>query len=124
MARMMFTEWIKANSTATQELAAKVIPDYPATGKRTLQDNGSWLRTLRRDNVELVRCGVDHIEADAVVDATAGRHPADVLMYATGFRVNDFLVSLPVTGRDGVESARDVGPAAVGLPRHHHPGLP
>ena len=37
------------------ELLAKVVPDYPATGKRTLQDNGSWLRTLTRDDVELVR---------------------------------------------------------------------
>ena len=26
-----------------------MVPDYPATGKRTLQDNGSWLATLRRD---------------------------------------------------------------------------
>ena len=37
------------------ELIAKVVPDYPATGKRTLQDNGSWLKTLTRDDVALVR---------------------------------------------------------------------
>ena len=103
MARMMFTEWITSQLDGDEELAAKVIPDYPATGKRTLQDNGSWLRTLRRDNVELVRCGVDHIEADAVVDADGNRHPADVLVYATGFRVNDYLSSLSVTGRGGIE---------------------
>jgi 4-hydroxyacetophenone monooxygenase len=91
-----------------------VIPDYPATGKRTLQDNGSWLRTLRRDNVELVRCGIDHIEADAVVDADGVRYPADILLYATGFRVNDFLSSLAVTGRGGLDLHRMWGhkPAA------------
>jgi 4-hydroxyacetophenone monooxygenase len=103
LARMMFTQWIESQLDGDAELAAKVIPDYPATGKRTLQDNGSWLRTLRRDNVELVRCGVDHIEPDAVVDVDGRRYPADVLLYATGFRVNDFLGSLRVTGRDGVE---------------------
>ena len=106
MARMMFTEWITSQLEGdpnAEELAAKVIPDYPATGKRTLQDNGSWLRTLRRDNVELVRCGVDHIEAGAVVASDGTRYPADVLVYATGFRVNDFLGSLDVTGRGGVD---------------------
>ena len=53
--RMMFTEWITSQVGDDPELLAKVVPDYPATGKRTLQDNGSWLRTLTRDNVELVR---------------------------------------------------------------------
>ena len=103
MARMMFTEWITSQLDGDEELAAKVIPDYPATGKRTLQDNGSWLRTLRRDNVGLVRCGIDHIEADAGVDTDGVRYPADVLVYATGFRVNDFLSSLKVTGRNGMD---------------------
>jgi 4-hydroxyacetophenone monooxygenase len=106
MARLMFTQWISSQldgDPRAEELCAKVIPDYPATGKRTLQDNGSWLQTLRRDNVELVRGGVDHIEADAVVDSRGVRHQAEVLVYATGFRVNDFLSSLTVTGRDGVE---------------------
>ncbi len=101
MARMMFTEWITSQLGGDEESAAKVIPDYPATGKRTLQDNGSWLRTLRRDNVELVRGGVARIESDAVIDSDGNRHPADVIVYATGFRVNDFLSSLRVTGRGG-----------------------
>ena len=114
LARMMFTEWITSQLDGDDELAAKVVPDYPATGKRTLQDNGSWLRTLRRDNVELVRCGIGHIEADAVVDSDGSRHPADVLVYATGFRVNDFLGSLTVAGRGGADLHRRWGerPAA------------
>ena len=117
LARMMFTGWIESQldgDPRAEDLAAKVIPDYPATGKRTLQDNGSWLATLRRDNVELVRCGVGRIEADGVVDGEGVRHPADVLVYATGFRVNDFLGSLRVTGRGGVDLHRMWGqrPAA------------
>jgi 4-hydroxyacetophenone monooxygenase len=103
MARIMFTEWITSQIDGDAELLAKVIPDYPATGKRTLQDNGSWLKALTRDNVELVRDAVDHIEPDAVIDVTGRRYPADVLIYATGFRVNDMISSLRVTGRDGIE---------------------
>ena len=51
LARTMFTDWITSQLADDPELVAKVVPDYPATGKRTLQDNGSWLRTLSRDNV-------------------------------------------------------------------------
>ncbi len=61
--RIMFTDWIISQVGDDPELQAKVVPDYPATGKRTLQDNGSWLKTLTRDNVELVRTGIDRIEA-------------------------------------------------------------
>jgi 4-hydroxyacetophenone monooxygenase len=103
LARMMFTEWISSQVDGDEDLLAKVVPDYPATGKRTLQDNGSWLRTLTRDNVELVRCGVERIEPDAVVATDGRRYPADLLIYATGFRVNDMLSSLRVVGRDGVD---------------------
>ncbi|HEX5142488.1 MAG TPA: NAD(P)/FAD-dependent oxidoreductase [Mycobacterium sp.] len=103
LARMMFTQWISSQVEGDEALLAKVIPDYPATGKRTLQDNGSWLRTLMRDNVELVRTSIERIEPDAIVTTDGTRYPADVLVYATGFRVNDMVSSLEVFGRNGVE---------------------
>ena len=49
MTRKMFTDWIVSQLGDDQELIAKCIPDYPPTAKRTLQDNGSWLAALRRD---------------------------------------------------------------------------
>lgn len=101
-ARMMFTQWITSQLAGDDELAAKVIPDYPATGKRTLQDNGSWLRTLTRDNVTLVRDGVERITADSVVSADGTHHNAEILIYATGFAVNDMISSVEVKGRDGI----------------------
>ncbi len=101
--RQMFTEWITSQVGDDPDLIAKVVPDYPATGKRTLQDNGSWLRTLTRDNVELVRTGIDHIEAGAVVTEDGRHHPADILVYATGFHANRVLWPMDITGRDGVD---------------------
>jgi 4-hydroxyacetophenone monooxygenase len=83
------------------ELLEKVVPDYPAVGKRILQDDGTWLRTLLRPDVELVRTAVDHIERDGVVTVDGRHHPADVIGFATGFRHNDFLATLEVTGRGG-----------------------
>ena len=99
--RVMFTDWIISQVGDDPDLQAKVVPDYPATGKRTLQDNGSWLRTLTRDNVELVRTGIDHIEPDAVVTDDGIRHPADVIVYATGFRATKVLWPMTIRGRDG-----------------------
>jgi 4-hydroxyacetophenone monooxygenase len=103
LARMMFTEWIESQLPNDPDLLAKVIPDYPATAKRTLQDNGSWLKALTRDNVELVRAGVDHLEADAVVDSTGARHHADVLVWSTGFTYNEPLAPMAIRGRGGVD---------------------
>ena len=102
-ARMMFTHWITSQVDDDQELLDKVLPDYPATGKRTLQDNGTWLRTLRRDNVELIRTPIERITPTGVVTSDGQEHPADVIVYATGFRATEVLWPLRITGRDGVE---------------------
>ena len=102
-ARMMFTEWIEGQVGDDPDLLAKVLPDYPATGKRTLQDNGAWLRTLKRDHVELVRAGVERLDGDAVIDSEGRRHRADVLVWATGFRYNEPLTPLHIRGRGGVD---------------------
>ena len=101
--RQVFTDWITSQVGDDPDLLAKVIPDYPATGKRTLQDNGSWLRTLTRDDVELVRTGIDHIEPDAIVTVDGERHPADVIVYATGFRTYPMLAPIRITGRGGAD---------------------
>ncbi len=101
--RQMFTDWIVGQVGDDPELIAKVVPDYPATGKRTLQDNGAWLGALTRDNVDLVRTAIDHIEPDAVVTVDGERYPADVLVYATGFQATKVLAPMSIIGRDGVD---------------------
>ena len=105
--RQLFTSWIESQVGDDPELLAKVMPDYPATGKRTLQDNGSWLACLKRDNVDLVRTPIARIVADGVVTTDGTHYPADVICYATGFRHNDYLWPMTITGRDG-RTLRDV----------------
>lgn len=101
-ARMMFTEWISSQVGADDELLAKVMPDYPAAGKRTLQDNGRWLRTLQRDNVDLVRTPIRRTSPHGVVTQDGVAHEADIIIYATGFRHTDVLWPLKVVGRNGI----------------------
>jgi 4-hydroxyacetophenone monooxygenase len=84
-----------------RQLQGKVIPDYPAMGKRILMDDGSWLRCLRKDNVELERTGIERITPDGVITADGRVRKTDIICYATGFRHNDYLWPMSVTGRDG-----------------------
>jgi 4-hydroxyacetophenone monooxygenase len=102
-AHMMFSQWITSQVSEDAELLAKVMPDYPACGKRTLQDNGSWLRTLQRDDVELVRTAIEKITPHGIVTDDGVTHDVDVIVYATGFRHTDVLWPLKVTGRNGTD---------------------
>jgi 4-hydroxyacetophenone monooxygenase len=84
------------------DLLANVVPDYVCLGKRPLQDNGSWLGALTRDDVDLVTDPIAEIVPEGVVDATGALHPVDVIVYATGFHANRYLWPMRITGRDGV----------------------
>ena len=120
--RSMFTDWITSQVGDDPDLLAKVVPDYPATGKRTLQDNGSWLQTLTRDDVELVRTGIDHIEPDAIVTVDGARYGRrDRLRHRLLHTKLLFPMAIvAATAR----SSRAMGRAAGRLPRHHGARLP
>ncbi|MBI5341010.1 MAG: NAD(P)-binding domain-containing protein [Mycolicibacterium rufum] len=109
LARMMFTDWITTQVGDDEDLLARVLPDYPATGKRTLQDNGSWLATLKRPNVTLVRTPLQRVVPDGVVTADGVTHHADVIVYATGFHATEVLMPMRVIGRDGADLRQEWG---------------
>jgi 4-hydroxyacetophenone monooxygenase len=100
--REMFIAWMRVFCD-DEELLRKVTPNYPPMGKRTLQDNGTWLTTLQRDNIELVDDGVAEITADGVTARNGVHRPADVLIWATGFDVNHQLGPINVRGLGGVK---------------------
>jgi 4-hydroxyacetophenone monooxygenase len=99
--RTVFTAYLRSQIRDDPELLAKVVPSYPPFGKRMLQDNGSWLAALQRDNVELVTDGIRAIEPDSIVCEDGTRHPVDAIVLATGFHANRFLWPIEVVGRDG-----------------------
>lgn len=101
LTRELFGAWIIEQIGDDPDLLARVMPDYPATAKRMLQDNGSWLACLKKTNVELVRTGIERIVADGIITVDGTHHPADVICYATGFRHNDYLWPMHIVGRDG-----------------------
>jgi 4-hydroxyacetophenone monooxygenase len=85
------------------DLLEKVSPQYPFGGKRPLVDNGAWIGALRRDNVDLVTEPVGRILPHGVETKDGVVHPADVLIYGTGFQASRFLWPMRVVGRGGVD---------------------
>lgn len=97
----MFAGYIKEQVGDDEELLAKVIPDYAPMGKRTLQDNGSWLAALKRDNVDLETQSVASVGEGGVTAADGTFYPADIILYATGFETDRFLWPMEIRGRGG-----------------------
>jgi len=82
--------------------AEAMIPRYPMGCKRILISD-DFLATMNRPNVNLVTAGIARIEPDAVVTADSARHPADIIVYATGFDLENYLRQTQVTGPGGVQ---------------------
>jgi 4-hydroxyacetophenone monooxygenase len=99
--RGIIQQWMSAQVHDDPALLEKILPDYPLTAKRMLQDNGSWLACLQKPNVELVRMGIERIVPEGVKTVDGVVHPVDIIAYATGFRHNDYLWPMDITGRDG-----------------------
>ncbi len=108
-ARQVFTAWMAEQIGDDPELLAKVVPDYVCLGKRTLQDNGSWLGALTRPNVDLVTEAITSITPTGVVTADGTEHPVDVIVYATGFQANRYLWPMDIVGRGGAVLAERWG---------------
>ena len=126
MVREVFTDWMKQQIGDDEELLAKVVPDYVPMGKRTLQDNGTWLAALKRDNVKLINDPIAAITEDGIVMADGSSHPVDVIVYATGFYANKFLWPMEITGKNGVilqEQWGDEPEAYLGIAVPNFPNL-
>ena len=98
--RQHLTDYVTAKLHDAPDLLKASIPDYPPYARRLLIDNG-WFDALRRSNVQLVTEGVTSLTADGVVSVSGAEHPADVVVYATGFRTSEYLHPIRIVGRGG-----------------------
>ncbi len=92
------------SQVADPALRARLTPDYTIGCKRMLLSS-TYYPALQRPNVELVTPGIGGditgISENGVVTADGTTRPADVIIYATGFRVVESVAALNVAGRDG-----------------------
>jgi cyclohexanone monooxygenase len=105
------------------ELRAKLTPDYKATCKRLILCS-DYYPALMKDHVDLVTEDIAGIESGGLRTQDGELHELDVLILATGFRFNDFILPTEVYGENG-QSLRDFWNE---LPRAHRamtfPGFP
>ncbi|GLW99390.1 NAD(P)/FAD-dependent oxidoreductase [Microtetraspora sp. NBRC 16547] len=99
--RVQLTAYLTDQAGGDEELFAKILPDYPPGAKRIIRDDGTWVATLRRDNVDLITDRVARFDAKGVWTAPGDYHPVDAVVFGTGFRASDFLTPMTVTGRGG-----------------------
>ena len=126
MSRQFLTSWMTSQLEGRPDLIEKSIPAYPPMGKRVLQDNGSWLACLKKPNVSLINTAINRVVPEGVVTSDGVVHPADVIVYATGFLHTEFLAPMDITGRDGVslrEQWGDAPSAYLGMTAPNFPNL-
>lgn len=83
-------------------LRKTLTPNYTIGCKRVLISN-DYYPALSRSNVEVVTEAVQRIEPDGVITADGIKHPADCLIFGTGFQASDPLPRGCIIGRDGVD---------------------
>jgi len=88
------------DNVADPHLRQILLPDYPVGGKRILISD-DYYAALGRNNVEVVTSPIDHLTQDAVLTRDGVAHPADVLIFATGFQSTAFLTPMHVEGCAG-----------------------
>jgi 4-hydroxyacetophenone monooxygenase len=103
MARAMLVEALRAQAPDRPDLHEKIVPKYPLGGKRALVDNGVWVGALKRPNVELITTGIEKITPAGVVTKDGAEHPADVMIFGTGFHASRFLWPMRIVGKGGVD---------------------
>ncbi|MER3453366.1 MAG: NAD(P)/FAD-dependent oxidoreductase, partial [Acidimicrobiia bacterium] len=89
------------NSVRDPVLRERLRPDYRAACKRlVVSDN--FYDAIQRPNAELVTARIERVEPAGVRTADGVLHELDVLVLATGFKVDAFMRPMAVTGRGGI----------------------
>ncbi|HEY8508678.1 MAG TPA: NAD(P)/FAD-dependent oxidoreductase [Steroidobacteraceae bacterium] len=85
------------------KLVEIMTPNHPVWSARPVVVDPEYciLDALLRDNVTLVTQGIKRINRNGIEAGDGTQHDVDIIVYATGFRANDFLWPMKITGRGG-----------------------
>jgi cation diffusion facilitator CzcD-associated flavoprotein CzcO len=99
------------------DVRRKVWPDY-AFGCKRILFSSHFLPALQRPNVTVVTDPITAMNESGIRTGDGSQYDVDCVIYATGFRTNDFMFPMEITGAGGV-SLRE---AWAGGP-HAHLGI-
>jgi cation diffusion facilitator CzcD-associated flavoprotein CzcO len=103
-----------AREVPDPQLRARLTPDYRLGCKRVLGSD-RWYPALVSPNVDVVSTGIGRVVADGIVDGQGVHHPADTIIFGTGFHVTDAPIAERISGRQG----RRLSDVWAGSPRAH-----
>ena len=108
---------------ADPALRQRLTPDFELGCKRILISN-DWYPAVSAPNVEVASGGIREVRAASVVTTDGREHPADVIIFGTGFHVTDPPIAGHLRGRDGRTLAESWNGAPHSLSRRHRDQLP
>ena len=99
------------------EMIEALTPDYEIGCKRVIIDD-AYYPALARDNVSLVTTPISRITEAGLELADGSERQFDAIIYGTGFRTNEFLTPMEITGLEGRslnDAWRDAAQAHLGI---------
>jgi 4-hydroxyacetophenone monooxygenase len=106
LVRGMLVDALRAQVT-DDALFEKMEPRFPPFAKRALRDDGRWAAAVSQGHVDLITEPIAEISPDGVRTEDGVDHPADVLIYSTGFSASDFVAPMRVFGLGGAELSEE-----------------
>jgi cation diffusion facilitator CzcD-associated flavoprotein CzcO len=105
------------------DLITRATPSY-ATGCKRVLVSDTWYPTLQRRDVSLVTAGIDRVVPEGIVTRDGQLHPADAIVFGTGFVVTEFTALTHTRGRGGRDLAAQWTRAATTWLGISTPGFP
>jgi cation diffusion facilitator CzcD-associated flavoprotein CzcO len=99
------------------EIRRRAWPDYTFGCKRILFSS-DYLSTLQRENVDLVTEPLTGVAPQGLLTGAGHLHEVECIVWATGFRTNDFMFPMEIRGADGHSLREDWARGA-----HAHLGI-
>ena len=98
--RSMLIDVLRAQ-VADDELFEKMVPHFPPFAEAAPRDDGRWAAALSRSHVDLVTVPIDQVTVDGVRTVDGEEHPADVIIYGTGFSASNFVAPMRLSSDGG-----------------------
>ena len=83
-----------------ETLRAQLTPDFRFGCKRALLSN-DYYPALARENVAVIDSGIERITETGIIDKQGKAHDLDVIIWGTGFKVDEPLMGIDIAGIHG-----------------------
>jgi 4-hydroxyacetophenone monooxygenase len=86
-----------------EDLVQKMLPEAPPFSSRPVlvDSNGNIYDALMQENVDLVTEEIDRLTLEGIRTRDGTERAFDIIVYATGFKANEFLWPMELIGRNG-----------------------